>query len=246
MATNIADVVLIGGVAAIGMYYTNFMGFREWVTTQLGGSTGGGGGGVAGNITDTGGTSRGGCDITPCKNQCVARYQHTAFTINPKASSDCKTCYCNPTLAKSSTTTPTCTQQCANRYPGRTPRVTNGICYCDPKPVTSCPPCAPCYVRSGVGCTCKFNELGILHNDQYCKTSCGGVSCWTNYPCPNLGARAQKCVKGTCTQARAAWLATYGCKSAYARSYSYYAAARTGDEYYDEEMERVPTIAGAS
>ena len=32
--------------------------------------------------------------------------------------------------------TPSCTKQCADRYPGRTPRMSNGVCYCDKKTTT--------------------------------------------------------------------------------------------------------------
>lgn len=248
---NTGLIFLFIGLGGIGAYFTNFQGFKEWVDTYIlpaPSIIGGDGDDDEGEFeeefkepkkvvkpapprvtaftcvsyprcnTVTGSTARKECC---CNNKC-SLLKKSNQTMSPRLSGNL--CLCN--FKTKTVTPPKCTGPCPL---GKRPALVNGRCTCANCTNT----CGSCYDRIA-NCACKLNTNKLTHSDTYCKSTCGGYSCWTNYPCPNRGARAQKCVKGTCAQARAAWIAAYSCKSSLARAHN----ATTYNNYA-----QVPTVA---
>ena len=252
----LADNIAVGGVmVGLFAYVTNLGGFRDWVTEHMPGVA------PPGVFGDTGGDEKSDTKPKPVKNDPPPR---TGSTFNCVTYPRCNTqvsgtdarkkcccnnkcallgrtmksvnlftgeCLCNPKTTPSAPTPASCTGACPL---GKRWAIVNGRCSC----INCANTCGSCYDRVA-NCACKLNTNKLTHSDTYCKSTCGGYSCWTNYPCPNRGARAQKCVKGTCAQARTAWIAAYSCKSSVARAYP----TRYPQEALDEGMMQVPTLA---
>lgn len=226
------NIVLLAVVSGVGAYVLNVGGFRDWLNTQITG-------GESEIYTDgefgegkktTSSTSSNPCaggnvswidpNYAKCSNGmvcwsnvpcggtkkvavCGSGFTRDGIRNAWIAKYKCKTVGTTPPPPVSS-----CTGACP---PGKRWAIVNGRCACAACKNT----CDKCSDR-GLNCQCKVNPNKVSYSDQYCKQLCNGMSCWTNYPCPNRGARAQRCVKGTCAHARAAWLAAYSCKSSFA------------------------------
>lgn len=84
-----------------------------------------------------------------------------------------------------------CPKQCADKWPGRTPVVENGVCYCRPKKTTTTKP-----VNYPLG---KFYSSGNLW-------------CWRNYPC---NSKTPVAICQTTQQAAySLWVSRYKCGGA--------------------------------
>jgi hypothetical protein len=249
---------LIGGVVA---YMSNFMGFKDWVDARTQGGegqpvspyeeTGGSGktvkeeeGDIIGKLLNpkpyvapfssgrsgncSWDTKGGWCwDSSACGGKCRTCISGVKTTNVSDGCGRARNYFLNNyTKCSSCKKTPSPTS-CTGPCPlGKRPGLVSGRCGC----VNCTNTCSACYDRVS-NCGCKFNASKIIHKDTNCSIGCNGYACWTNYPCINRGARAQKCVKSaSCTTARAAWLAAYGCKSSQAY------------EIESDILTRVPTI----
>lgn len=212
------EIMVFSGIGLIAAYFGNIMGFRDWFNSNIShgdpiidGEFGDGNGDTTSTTSPCSGKNVTWVDpnFAKCSNGAVC-WSNTPCGGTKKVSV-CGEHYTRDSIREA----------WLAKYKCKTPATKPPVV--TPKPVT-CPKCGNCYTQTkspdGKSCYCKFNGSMLTYNDANCKSTCDGYSCWTNYPCPNLGARAQKCVKGTCAQARAAWIAAFGCKSSLARAYN--------------------------